>query len=320
MSSQIQNRKSNIRLPDSTWVLVSFSSRASNMDNMLSSSQYPLSSRRRVLFSLVSTTCLESGFQTADYTALEVLLQLLQAFMSELSLQAKQFCEHAGRTEPLPGDIYLALVEMGFDLKGLTAYAFRPNRIIVPPPTQQAKQIIPKILQTGKKRPLHNYIPDSFPQFPDSHSYVSTPTFKQPITDYETLREKSSTHKRDVERGLTRFMARTFKSSLSFSLFPEIQSANLFPLIGIKVDPAPYLSALLPKDQIWEDEKEDDKMTKENTKTNRKSTNDERQNNDLESSIEKEVEEENAISNEAEFVDNPFLRPPKINNDSSFFF
>ena len=45
----------------------------------------------------------------------------------------------------------------------------------------------------------------------DSHTYVRTPTHKQPVTDYVGVREKASSQKRDVERALTRFIAKTGK-------------------------------------------------------------------------------------------------------------
>ena len=57
------------------------------------------------------------------------------------------------------------------------------------------------ILHTGnsKKHPAH--VPDSLPDMPDSHSYIRTPTHRQPVTDYEMVREKAASQKRDVERG-----------------------------------------------------------------------------------------------------------------------
>lgn len=50
-------------------------------------------------------------------------------------------------------------------------------------------------------------------------------THKQPITDYETIREKASCQKRDVERALTRFVAKTGETQ-SFFLTEDL---NYFP-------------------------------------------------------------------------------------------
>lgn len=212
------------------------------------------SSRKRVIFSVVAATCQEAGFSNASNYVLDILVQMYISFMNELSKSAKQFCEHSGRTEPLPNDIFMALIEMGTDISSLPPYAFRSQRHIIPTPMVMAKSATPKILQTGQKRPHSTYIPDYLPSFPDSHSYIQTPTQKQLIEDYATLREKTSTQNRDVERGLTRFMARTCRSKHKYSLFNDESLSSLFPLIAIKEDNAPYLSALFPKDQTWEDD------------------------------------------------------------------
>lgn len=54
---------------------------------------------------------------------------------------------------------------------------------------------------------------------PEHHDnlYISLEqTCKQPATDYETIREKASCQKRDVERALTRFVARTGETQSFF--------------------------------------------------------------------------------------------------------
>lgn len=81
---------------------------------------------------------------------------------------------------------------------------------------------------------------------------MRTPTHKQPVTDYVGVREKASSQKRDVERALTRFIAKTGKTH---SLF-NTDDTNLFPLIScdrlMPDQPAlpAYLNALLFKDQV----------------------------------------------------------------------
>lgn len=78
----------------------------------------------------------------------------------------------------------------------------------------------------------------------------------QPITDYESVREKAACQKRDVERALTRFIAKTGKTH---SLF-NVDDTNLFPLISCDANvpdkpllPA-YVNALLFRDQIFEED------------------------------------------------------------------
>lgn len=206
-----------------------------------------VTARKRILYSVVAALSQEAGFECATNHAIDKLSQLIQAYFSELSYQAKLCAEISGRTEIILPDVLMALVEMEPDFNSLFDFPFRPLQIPIPSPSSATKQSVPKILHTGERKDLPVHIPDYFPVFPDPHSYIATPTHKQPVTEYETLREKLSVQKRDVERGLTRFMARTFSSPLSYSLFSD---EHLFPLIGIKPDPVPFLSALIPKDSV----------------------------------------------------------------------
>jgi hypothetical protein len=50
---------------------------------------------------------------------------------------------------------------------------------------------------------------------PDPHAYIRTPTYKQPETEYEAIREKSANQKRDIEKALTKFLAKTAKGMSS---------------------------------------------------------------------------------------------------------
>ena len=69
------------------------------------------------------------------------------------------------------------------------------------------------------------------------------------------VREKAASQKRDVERALTRFIAKTGKIHNLF----KTDDNNLFPLISCEreVDGAktlPYLNAVLFKDQVFEED------------------------------------------------------------------
>ena len=85
------------------------------------------------------------------------------------------FSEAAGRVEPLPADVILALIDMGLSLNGMEQYAFRNNRHSMPTPAQstQVKQL--SMLAAGSKQHLPHYIPNHLPQFPDPHAYTRTP-------------------------------------------------------------------------------------------------------------------------------------------------
>ena len=172
-------------------------------------------------------------------------------------------------------------------------YALRLNRKSVgaPVPANPPKQT--SILHTGdRKRPPKAYgIQEGLPDFPDSHSFIRTPTHKQPQADYESVREKAASQKRDVERALSRFIAKT--CGKTHSLFTT-DDTNLFPLIscadttvhaefntnlgadsgGDLVQVPSYVNALLFRDQIFEEyeykpkkpKKEDDRKKKKGQK------------------------------------------------------
>ncbi|RWS00109.1 proline rich salivary secreted protein-like protein [Dinothrombium tinctorium] len=263
--------------------------------------------RRKVLYSAVCAICHEAGFGYAERAAVETLVEMLQSLLREMGRSAQAFTELSGRTQPLVGDIAIALIEMGIDIDSIAQYAKRPNRICISKPAQAPKQVTPKILQTGEKKSLFTYIPDYFPQFPDSHAYIRTPTHKQPVTEYEAIREKAASQKRDVERALTRFMAKTCENTLSHSLFPDEQMSHLFPLISLKVQPNIYLQALIPKDQIFEGDEEEENKEKKSTKTTAGS-----QNESAKDESETAKTSQESTSTDTEVPDNPYLRLTKL--------
>lgn len=248
---------------------------------------------------LVSTAALltETGFDLATKSALETLAELIQSFIVELGRSSRAFTELACRTEPLGADVLLALTEMGYPagynlVLGLKEYALRTNRKSVGNPQVASMPKPPAMLHTGDRKKKAtagltgggvHVVPDHFPEFPDSHSYIRTPTHKQPSHDeYASVREKAASQKRDVERALTRFIAKT--CGKTHSLF-NTNDTNLFPLIscdqtarltasmagpigpdgphpdssadlGSYTIPA-YINALVFRDQIFEEDERD---------------------------------------------------------------
>lgn len=59
--------------------------------------------------------------------------------------------------------------------------------------------------------------------FPNDYMFLFQ-THRQPISEYEIIREKAATQKRDTERALTKFIAKTGPTN---SLFPD--DGSLFP-------------------------------------------------------------------------------------------
>jgi transcription initiation factor TFIID subunit 8 len=271
--------------------------------------------RRKVLSHLVAVLVQESGFACADKPALETLTEILQSFLTELGHSTRLFAEVAGRVEPTVGDFVLALAELGIRLEPteLRSYHKRHGRPILPVPQLLPLPKAPQILSAGKRRALPSYIPDYFPPMPDPHAYIRTPTHRQPLADYAACREKISQQKRDVERSLTKFYART---SPCFYLFPDNQS--IYPLISPKS--VTYLDTHIPRDQIFEEEQNLPplnfiKKEKISDSNHQSKLVDEEEND----ANEADTQQETASSAYSgwELIDNPFLRPVKIQKKGS---
>ena len=272
---------------------------------------------RQCLRVAVGSLRTEVGFESAESQALETMTELTQSLITELGRSARAFCELAGRVEPLVADLVLALVEMSVPMEGLREYALRQGRLTVQPPGQLVASKQTAILHTGNKKRHPGHIPDHLPEMPDSHSYIRTPTHRQPVTDYESVREKAASQKRDVERALTRFIAKTGKIHNLF----KTDDSNLFPLIscdrdeeGVKL-PA-YLDALLFKDQVFEEDEREylPKKRKSNNQNNSKPRKQEDDSDDEEGpgSSEKKPKPNEASAEGGDGIDNPFLRPVRM--------
>ncbi|CAG5132518.1 unnamed protein product [Candidula unifasciata] len=198
---------------------------------------------RRALKTSISALLVEIGYQAAENLAVETLVEMAQAYIWEAGRSSHALAELAGRTHVMPSDVVLALVEMGLDFTAIPKHAKRENKTVFLPPAQTPPVAQSKILQVGDKRKHPSHIPEHLPPFPDPHTHIKTPCFKQPANEYQLVREKAASQKRDVEVALTRFIAKTGTTQ---SLFKDDPSA--FPLIACKPSPLPYLSALLPSD------------------------------------------------------------------------
>ncbi|MBV99315.1 Transcription initiation factor TFIID subunit 8, partial [Eschrichtius robustus] len=128
--------------------------------------------------------------------------------ISEIGRSAKSYCEHTARTQPTLSDIVVTLVEMGFNVDTLPAYAKRSQRMVI----------------TAR---------------------LPRQTYREPVSDYQVLREKAASQRRDVERALTRFMAKTGETQ---SLFKD--DVSTFPFCGILV-PQPGIERGPPTVETW---------------------------------------------------------------------
>ncbi|EDW06855.1 transcription initiation factor TFIID subunit 8 [Drosophila mojavensis] len=202
---------------------------------------------RRLLNKAVSQLLLDKGASISSNQCLETLTQMLQALLFEVGNSAHSYCELGGRTMPTVGDVSLALINMGINISSLESYARRVNHTPIPLPPQQTQQRQLSLLQAGNKAPHPHYVPSYLPPMPDPHAYIRTPTHKQPVTEYEAIREKAASQKRDVEKALTKFLCKTMETN---NLFPT--EDNMFPLIACKPTFPAYAAALNPMDQIFD--------------------------------------------------------------------
>jgi len=264
---------------------------------------------RYCLRAVVSALCTEAGFEAAEPMPLETLCEVMQGFLAEVGRSSRAYCELASRAEPVVGDVVVALVEMGVNVQGIQEYSKRANRVTVPQPNQAVASKQTAILHTGNKKRHPAHIPDSLPDMPDSHSYIRTPTHKQPVTDYESVREKAASQKRDVERALTRFIAKT--GQIHNLLLTD--DNNLFPLISCDREegarlPA-YIDALLFKDQVFE---EDEREFLPKKRKSEKDLDDDDDDDDK--------PRLNESGGELDAIDNPYLRACKMPRQAAKMF
>ncbi|KAL7864345.1 hypothetical protein AOLI_G00157650 [Acnodon oligacanthus] len=280
-----------------------------NKSNTSPAENYYLA-RRRTLQVVVSSLLTESGFESAEKAAVETLTEMMQSYITEVGRCAKASCEHTARSTPTLSDVVITLVEMGFNVDTLPAYSKRSQRMVITAPPVTNAPVIPKSLVTGQKRTHPAYIPSHFPEFPDPHTYIKTPTFREPVSEYQVVREKAASQRRDVERALTRFMAKTGETQ---SLFKDDLTA--FPLIAARPSSIPYLSALLPSELELQTLEETDSSEQDDQTDTENNTN---------NTIHDDAgaDKENAVlppgggvptvkSNEENMIDNPYLRPVK---------
>uniref|UniRef100_A0A2A4K4F1 Transcription initiation factor TFIID subunit 8 n=1 Tax=Heliothis virescens TaxID=7102 RepID=A0A2A4K4F1_HELVI len=118
----------------------------------------------------------------------------------------------------------------------------------------------PAMLSAGSKAKAAPHIPFNLPPLPDPHAYIRTPTHKQPVTEYEAIREKAASQKRDIERALTKFLAKTSETHNLFNTEDNQVFHNLSRFKDLEYSSNNSLQAnipgilpcLLPTDQVFD--------------------------------------------------------------------
>ncbi|NWH81552.1 TAF8 factor, partial [Piaya cayana] len=261
--------------------------------------------RRRTLQVVVSSLLTEAGFESAEKAAVETLTEMLQSYISEIGRSAKSYCEHTARTQPTLSDIVVTLVEMGFNVETLPAYAKRSQRMVI---TARMWEILSFSMQEIANNLALLPAGTQSSCFSDERRSV---TYREPVSDYQVLREKAASQRRDVERALTRFMAKTGETQ---SLFKD--DVSTFPLIAARPFTVPYLTALLPSElemqQMEEtDSSEQDEQTDTENLPLHMSTDDSGPEKENASVLQQNTSLSGSRNGEENMIDNPYLRPVK---------
>ncbi|NWT77184.1 TAF8 factor, partial [Prunella himalayana] len=227
--------------------------------------------------------------------------------ISEIGRSAKSYCEHTARTQPTLSDIVVTLVEMGFNVETLPAYAKRSQRMVI---TARMWGASPGLQGAG----IPAFLEDSSLEFLSAASQGAPDqlsTYREPVSDYQVLREKAASQRRDVERALTRFMAKTGETQ---SLFKD--DVSTFPLIAARPFTVPYLTALLPSElemqQMEEtDSSEQDEQTDTENLPLHMSTDEAGPEKENSSVLQQSSSLAGSRNGEENVIDNPYLRPVK---------
>ncbi len=156
--------------------------------------------RRLVLKQSVANILMEKGFATVEKQCIETLTEMIQSctywmflwfriifpqfidlilhthtVITEIGQSSRNYCELSGRTQPVIGDVIVALINAGISIQGLDTFAKRENRAILQPPQQISSTKQLSLLQAGTKNSHPSHIPNHLPVLPDPHAYIRTP-------------------------------------------------------------------------------------------------------------------------------------------------
>ncbi|KAF2357756.1 Bromodomain associated domain [Trinorchestia longiramus] len=267
-----------------------------------------VAAHRRELSVVVACLLQEAGCTSVEKCTLGTLVEILQSTIVEVGRMARGYSELAYRTQPVVADIVLALADMGISYEGLQAYSRRVGRSVVPPSTVQQDTKSHSILQVGDKKSHFPHIPDNLPTFPDTHTYCFTPTVKQPVTEYEAIREKAATQKRDIERALTKFGTKTNPTESVF-----IADDKEFALMCVAPSITQNMDALMPRDQVFEAE-HDCTVARARKRRLDRLHHQQQQQQQLKSEQGEQEQELKTLPemSEVDIADNPYLRPVKM--------
>ncbi|EDV28809.1 uncharacterized protein TRIADDRAFT_52057 [Trichoplax adhaerens] len=165
---------------------------------------------RHCLQQAIAVITSEAGYTSISSLALETITEMIQSVLCEIGRCSQSFCEISSRTKPTLCDVEQTLINtVGFTIQDVANYYLHaPTRKITSPEKLNEKSQ-PKLMTVGTPLPLPSYIPDHLPPLPSPHTYIRTPTYKFPSTEYATVRKKRSESVRCSRNSLIKFIVKT---------------------------------------------------------------------------------------------------------------
>jgi len=197
----------------------------------------------------------EYGFENIELSAYHQFLDVSNTILRRLLLNVKNLMEVQSRTEPCPSDVARSLQIMNVQLSSLQQTFNHPIKHRLRSPDRQTETNPIKLFRvtpttntnsSRKHRPI--YIPDFLPDFPDPHTFISSETYADLRKDYPRVRQLLADQRRALQRSLVKFKLQTNEKISVINNHGT--NINDYYLIKNTISPLPYLSALLPQDQM----------------------------------------------------------------------
>ncbi|TPX46641.1 hypothetical protein SeMB42_g02334 [Synchytrium endobioticum] len=174
----------------------------------------------QLLRAIIATQLRHVGFEESSSRAVDVLTDVLVAYLHRLGTRVKAYAEHATRIQPTPLDFMFVFDEFRVPITDLHSYAaiaktamkaIRPIKI-KPDTIASNKEVyrylnppssLVRVEDTTGSRGEH--VPEHFPPFPSAHTYLSTPVSqRKEETDPIKKHEVHAQSARQVEEALVK--------------------------------------------------------------------------------------------------------------------
>uniref|UniRef100_A0A7C9DVN2 Transcription initiation factor TFIID subunit 8 n=1 Tax=Opuntia streptacantha TaxID=393608 RepID=A0A7C9DVN2_OPUST len=216
----------------------------------------------------VAQICEGVGFEAVKQSALVALSDIAVRYICDLGKSASSYASLAGRSEVSLFDIVKGLENLGSsgDLSGSSEVDHcvmesgvlkemaefvgtleeTPFALSIPQfPVIKYPRGIPKFSHMGEV-PNGRHIPPWLPAFPDPHTYIQSPIWKERKTDPRTDKVEQVRQRRKAERSLLSLQQRLLSNSLAGSSGSGNYCVNAVKDSGASTSSNTFLAPLLP--------------------------------------------------------------------------